>query len=105
MAEEIFLGPFSATLGTFFLLNLIYCCVTSRRIRRLEEQVHTFHGQQIQTPQVQPQQQQPQVLYPPATYVRPTVPTYANPVAATYTYYQQPSAPTYYPQDPQGVYK
>lgn len=107
MGDEIFLEPLSITIGTFFLLNLIYCVVTSRRIRRLEQQVHTLHGQQIRSSDAPEQPQQSQTVYPPATYIQPTAPTYANP-ALTYSYYQpQPQVPasTYYPQDPQGVYR
>ncbi len=103
MGDEIFLGPVSATVGTFFLLNLIYCCVTTRRLRRLEHQVHTLQGQQIQST---PAQEQPtQTVYPPTTYIQAPISTYTAP-AQPYAYYQpQATAPTYYPQDPQVVYR
>ncbi len=109
MAEELFYGPTVAVIGTFCVLNAIYCCLSVRRIRRVEQRVHALESIQIssQTTRTEPVQPPVQVptatpYSPPATYIRPA--TYANP-AATYSYYQQPTAPTYYPQDPQSLYK
>lgn len=108
MGEELFLGPTAAVLGTFFVLNMVYCCLGVRRIQRVEQRIHALENIQISTPSTTTQtttQVPTATMYPPpSTYVRPT--TYTNPAVATYAYYQQqPSAPSYYPQDPQSLYK
>ncbi len=109
MGEELFFGPTAAILGTFCVLNAIYFCLGVRRIRRVEQRVHALENVQISTSTTQTRQAEPvqpplaTPYSPPLSYIRPA--TYVNPAASTYTYYQQPTAPTYYPQDPQSLYK
>ena len=107
MADEIFFGPSIAIVGTIVALNSIYCCLGVRRIRRIEQRIHSLEERQPSIPtaaaatatataiDIQPQQ----MMYPPTTYAAP------NP---SYTYYQQqqqPTAPRYYSQDPQTLYR
>ncbi len=103
MVEELFLEPLVATVGLLILVNFVNCCVGFRRIRRIEQRVHALENIQIAAPAATRAEQTQPTTYPPTTYIQPA--TYATPVSS-YTYFQtQPSAPTYYPQDPQAVYR
>ncbi len=109
MGEELFYGPTVAVIATFFALNALYCCLGVRRIIQVERRVHALENVQISNQAARTEAVQPTTTtsyVAPATYIRPA--TYANPVATSYAYYQpqpQATAPTYYSQDPQMLYK
>ena len=86
---------FVPSIGLFIGLNIITCCVGIRRMRLIERRVHLLEERQT-TPAEATTVTATAVPY-------TTMPTYVQ--APTYSYYQQPSAPTqvYYPQDPQNL--
>jgi hypothetical protein len=105
MADEFFYGPSIAIVGTLVILNCMYCCLGVRRIRSIEQRIHVLEERQVSIPTATatatdtPSQQ---MVYP---YARPTTYAAPNPNYSYYQQQQQPTAPTYYPQDPQIVYR
>ena len=87
----------SLTIGaTFFLaLNVLYCCVQTRRVNMLERRIRAI--EEKEPPQAASAAPQPIVSQLQPTYYPPT----------NYTFYQTqplataPTATPYYPQDPQ----
>jgi hypothetical protein len=100
-----FVVPSLALVGTTIAFtNLLYCCISTRRFRMIEQRLHMLEERLLATRNEEQEQGQiqpnPNSTVTTTTYA--TMPTYVQPNLYTYPYQPTASAPVvYYPQDPQ----